>query len=84
MNNQDLANTISGKNSKTNKQMSIVENAMYHAALKAANQKDEDLRNHEQSLLWAVESILDNFCFDPEAYNNAINDFKSHLINSFD
>lgn len=84
MNNQDLANTISGKNSKKNKQIPVVENAMYDAALKAANQKDVDLRNHEQSLLWTVESILDNLCLDTEAYNNAINDFKSHLINSFD
>lgn len=86
MNNQDLANTISGKNSKSgNKYNStIVENAMYDAALRAANQKDEELKRHEQSLLWTVESILDTICVDSESYNNALNDFKSHLINSFD
>ena len=43
-----------------------------------------ELKNHEQSLLWTVESILDGLCVEGEAREIALNDFKSHLINSFD
>lgn len=43
-----------------------------------------ELKNHEQSLLWAVTSILDKICPDRESFENALDEFKNHLINKFD
>lgn len=54
------------------------------AAKRMAIHKNEELKKHEQSLLWCVESILDKICIDNESYNIALDDFKSHLINNFD
>lgn len=48
-----------------------------------ANWKDEQLKNHEQSLLWTFESILDKIVPDGESYNIAINEFKNQLINKY-
>ena len=53
----------------------------YRSALQAAMWKDEELKNHEQSLLWTFESILDKIVVDKESYNTALKEFKSHLIN---
>lgn len=54
------------------------------AAKRMAIAKNDEMRNHEQALLWCVESILDRICIDSESYNIAIDDFKNHLINNFD
>lgn len=54
------------------------------AAKRMAIHKNEAMRNHEQSLLWTLESILDDLCIDAEAYEIAMNEFKEHLINKFD
>lgn len=42
-------------------------------------EKDIDLKNQEQSLLWTLYSILDNLAVEGEARENAINEFKEHL-----
>lgn len=54
------------------------------AAKRMAIYKNEELRNHEQSLLWTMESILDGLCVEGEAREIAMNDFKEHLENNFD
>lgn len=73
MNNEDIAKLVSEKNKDT-----------YNAVMKALGQKDDELKRHEQSLLWTFESILDYLCTDAESYNTALNDFKEHLINKFE
>lgn len=54
------------------------------AAKRMAIHKNEAMQNHEQSLLWTMESILDGLCVEGEAREIALNEFKEHLINQFD
>lgn len=54
------------------------------AAKRMAIHKNEAMYNHEQSLLWTLESILDGLCVEGEAREVAMNDFKEHLIYQFD
>lgn len=42
-------------------------------------EKDIDLKNQEQSLLWTLYSILDGLAVEGEARDYAINEFKKHL-----
>lgn len=42
-------------------------------------EKDIDLKNQEQSLLWTLYSILDGLAVEGEAREYAINEFKKHL-----
>ena len=42
-------------------------------------EKNNDLKNQEQSLLWTLYSILDGLAVEGEARENAINEFKKHL-----
>lgn len=57
------------------------EQCRYRVAIEMAEWKDKQIKNHEQSLLWIVESILDKIVPDEESYNIAINEFKRQLIN---
>lgn len=73
MKNENIAKVVSSKDKET-----------YEAVMKALAQKDEEIKRHEQSLLWTFESIIDNLVTDSEAYKIAMDDFKSKLINNFD
>ena len=73
MKNEDIAKVFSNKDKET-----------YEEVMKALAQKDEEIKRHEQSLLWTFESIIDNLVTDSEAYKIAMDDFKSKLINNFD
>lgn len=75
MTNQEIANLAAGE--KQN-------NAKRDAALLACRHKDEEMKRHEQSLLWTVESILDGLCVEGEARAIALQEFKDHLINNFE
>lgn len=44
--------------------------------------KKSELRNHEQTLLYTLYSILDGLAVEGEARDIAIKEFKEHLINS--
>lgn len=51
------------------------------AAIKMAAFKNHQIKNHEQSLLWTLYSILDKIAIEGEARDIAIKEFKDHLIN---
>lgn len=53
------------------------------SCLEMAKWKNEQVKLHEQSLLWCVQSILDNLVIDQESYDIALEEFKSHLTNDF-
>ena len=55
-----------------------------NAVKEAIQAKDKELKNHEQSLLWTVQYILDRLCVEGEAREIALNDFQSQLINNFE
>lgn len=54
------------------------------AVMETVKIKDSELKNHEQSLLWTVEYILDRLCVEGEAREIALDEFKSHLVNKFE
>lgn len=43
--------------------------------------KNNQFRNQEQTLLWTLYSIFDKLVIVGEARENAIKEFKEHLIN---
>ena len=73
MKNENIAKVVSNKDKET-----------YEAVMKALAQKDEEIKRHEQNLLWAFESIIDKIVTDNGAYNIVMDEFKSKLINNFD
>lgn len=73
MKNENIAKVVSNKDKET-----------YEAVMKALAQKDEEIKRHEQTLLWTFEAIIDTIVTDDETYNNAMNEFQSKLINNFD
>ena len=83
MTNQEIAELAAGEKQTTSAGM-CMSNAAYEAALLACKHKDEELKRHEQSLLWTIESILDGLCVEGEAREIALQEFKDHLINNFD
>jgi len=52
-----------------------------YGAKKMADTKDEELRKHEQAILWKFENILGKIVLDNESFTNITNDFKQVLIN---
>jgi len=83
MTNQEIANLAAGEKQNTSTG-TCMRNAKRDAALLACRHKDEEMKRHEQSLLWTVESILDGLCVEGEARAIALQEFKDHLINNFD
>lgn len=73
MKNEDIAKVVSNKDKET-----------YWAVMKALAQKDEEIKRHEQELLWKFASILNDVGCSDEAYYTAYDDFKKKLINNFD
>ena len=73
MKNEDIAKVVSKKNKET-----------YEAVMKALTQKDEEIKRHEQRLLWAFVSIISDVGCSDESYAIAYDDFKKKLINNFD
>ena len=76
MTNEEKAREISQQRSY-NRNLQI---AVYEDMLQMANWKDEQLKEHEQSLLYTVESMLDRLNIEGEARKIALNEFKEHLI----
>lgn len=53
-----------------------------HCMKQMIDHKNAELRNHEQSLLYTLYSILDGLAVEGEARDIAIEEFKKHLINN--
>lgn len=45
-----------------------------------ATYTEEEIHNHEQSLLWTFRHILDKIVPDKESYDIAVKEFKEQLI----
>ena len=45
-----------------------------------ATYTEEEIHNHEQSLLWTFRHILDKIVSDKESYDIAVKEFKEQLI----
>jgi len=45
-----------------------------------ATYTEEEIHNHEQSLLWTFRYILDKIVPDKESYDIAVKEFKEQLI----